>query len=136
MRPAKHERQLWQLVNCAIAVATLTLLTWVGIRGWQCASGIADGARCLSVAGLLAPLLTALGAWAIGLAVWRNEKHGPAAPFFWLIAAGLASGALDDPSHEIGAWRDVVEPAAMGSRTVSQGWQDWDNPQFSTKCVP
>lgn len=94
MRPAKHERQLWQLVNCAIAVATLTLLTWVGIRGWQCANGIADGARCLSVAGLLAPLLTALGAWAIGLAVWRNEKHGPAAPFFWLIAAGLASGAL------------------------------------------
>lgn len=94
MRQAKHERQLWQLVNCAIAVATLTLLTWVGIRGWQCANGIADGARCLSVAGLLAPLLTALGAWAIGLAVWRNEKHGPAAAFFWLIAACLASGTL------------------------------------------
>lgn len=94
MRQAKHEQQLWQLGNCAIAVATLTLLTWVGIRGWQCAGGMADGTRCLSVAGLLAPLLTALGVWAIGLAVWRNEKHGPAATFFWLIAAGLASGTL------------------------------------------
>ena len=78
-----------------LAALALAVLIWAGIRGWACSPSLVYlPGQCNSIPGLVAPLLTALGIWVIGVVIWCAEKHASTAGFYWVISASLASGAV------------------------------------------
>jgi signal transduction histidine kinase len=96
MRRTLHPTQLLpSLAVSMLAALALAVLIWAGIRGWACSPSLVYlPGQCNSIPGLVAPLLTALGIWGIGVVIWCAEKHVSTAGFFWVIAASLASGAV------------------------------------------